>query len=381
MAKKLRLGILFGGRSAEHDVSLVSARNIMAAADPSKYEIVPIGISKQGQWRIGDGALRLLGNESSSAKLEAVERKILKSGREVIVASNPGTPVSLIPLKQTNAGAKIGKLDVVFPVLHGTFGEDGTVQGLLELAGIAYVGAGVLGSAAGMDKDVMKRLFHARDLPIVPYLSINRSDFEAKPQDTIRAIEQKFRYPVFVKPANLGSSVGVNKAGNRKELRASLEIAASFDRKLLVERAVDCREIECSVLGNDHPIASIPGEIAPSTEFYDYTAKYIEDTAKLIVPAKLSKSQVKQVQTLAIAAFQATDCAGMARVDLFLEKRTGKFYVNELNTIPGFTSISMYPRLWEASGIPYSKLIDRLVELAIERHQEKLRTKYTLDQA
>jgi D-alanine-D-alanine ligase len=379
MAKKLRVGILFGGRSAEHEVSLVSARNIMAAADPEKYEIVPIGITKQGQWRVGEGALRLLSDGPGDSDWGATERAVLEEGQEVILASNPSAAAPLIPLQDPHSAPRLGKLDVIFPVLHGTFGEDGTVQGLLELAGIAYVGAGVLGSAAGMDKEVMKRLFHERGLPIVPYLTVRRGDFEASPRNTIAAIEKKFRYPVFVKPANLGSSVGISKAHNRKELRTALETAAHYDCKILVERSIEGREIECAVLGNDSPMASIPGEVAAAGEFYDYAAKYLEDTARLIVPAPLRAAQVKQVQRLAIAAFQAVEGAGMGRVDLFLEKRTGKFYLNEINTIPGFTSISMYPRLWEASGIPYAKLIDRLIDLAMERHREKTKTQYSLE--
>ena len=283
---------------------------------------------------------------------------------------------SLIPLREADGLPRLGTLDVIFPVLHGTFGEDGTVQGLLELAGIPYVGAGVLGSAAGMDKEVMKRLFHERGLPIVPYVALRRSDFESSPRRAIAVVERALRYPVFVKPANLGSSVGISKARDRKELRAALETAARYDRKLLVERAIVGREIECAVLGNDDPRASVPGEIAPTSDFYDYAAKYLDDTARLLVPAPLGKAQVKEVQRLAVAAFQAVDCAGMGRVDLFLEKRTGKFFLNEINTIPGFTSISMYPRLWEASGIPYAKLIDRLIELALERQREKARTQF-----
>ncbi len=377
MSNKLRLGILFGGRSAEHDVSLVSARNIMAAADPKKYKVVPIGITKQGQWRVGEGALRLMGPAAGNSELAAAQQAVLEKGREVMLASNPSAGAALIPVKDPGA-ARPGKLDVIFPVLHGTFGEDGTVQGLLELAGIPYVGAGVLGSAAGMDKEVMKRLFNERGLPIVPYLAGRRAHFESSPLQIIKAVERKFRYPVFVKPANLGSSVGIGKAHDRKELRTALGTAAHYDRKILVERAIEGREIECAVLGNDDPIASVPGEIAPTGEFYDYAAKYLDDTARLIVPAPLRASQVKEVQRLAIAAFQATESAGMGRVDLFLEKRTGKFYVNEINTIPGFTSISMYPRLWDASGLPYAKLIDRLIELALERHREKTKTQFSL---
>jgi len=301
----------------------------------------------------------------------------LEKGQEVILASNPSAKTSLILLKEPGAAPRLGRLDVIFPVLHGTFGEDGTVQGLLELAGIPYVGAGVLGSAVGMDKEVMKRLLHERGLPFVPYLSVRRADFEAAPRLACQAIEKKLHYPVFVKPANLGSSVGISKARNRRELQAALETAAHYDRKILVERAIQGREIECSVLGNDDPIASIPGEIVPAGEFYDYAAKYLDDTAQLILPALLRPAQVMRVQRLAIEAFQAAECAGMARVDFFLEKRTGRIYLNEINTIPGFTSISMYPRLWEASGISYAKLIDCLIELALERHREKTRTEYS----
>ncbi|MBI2815863.1 MAG: D-alanine--D-alanine ligase [Acidobacteria bacterium] len=376
MAKKLRVGILFGGRSAEHEVSLVSARNIMAAADRSKYELIPIGITKKGQWRVGDGALRLL----DTADLSKAQQQVLSKGRDVTLASNPSTGTSLVPVKGSGGDRKAGKLDVIFPVLHGTFGEDGTVQGLLELAGIPYVGAGVLGSAAGMDKEVMKRLFRERGLPVVPYIKVLRHDLAASPRRVVNAIEKQFRYPVFVKPANLGSSVGISKARDRKQLQAALELAAQYDRKLLVEKAVVGREIECAVLGNDDPKASIPGEIVPGGDFYDYSAKYREDTARLVVPAPLSAAQMKEVQRLAIGAFQATECAGMGRVDLFLEKRTGEFYVNEINTIPGFTSISMYPRLWEASGVPYAKLIDKLIELALERHRDQVNTQFSLPQ-
>ena len=370
MAKKLRVGILFGGRSAEHEVSLQSAQNIISAADRDKYEIVPIGITKEGQWRMGlpPGAF------SKGAALEAIRDR----GREVLPAASPQRGAQLVPVPGSGAKGSLGRLDVIFPVLHGTFGEDGTMQGLLELAGIPYVGAGVLGSAVAMDKEVMKRLFRERGLPIVPYLVVHRADFEAAPRRSFQTIEKNFRYPVFVKPANLGSSVGISKARNRKELITAVETAAAYDRKVLVERAIRGREIECAVLGNDNPSASVPGEIVPAGEFYDYTAKYLEDTARLIVPAPLRSAQVKQVQRLAVAAFQATECSGMARVDFFLAKGSGKIYLNEINTIPGFTSISMYPRMWEASGLPYPRLIDRLIELALERHREKARTRYSL---
>ena len=370
MAKKLRVGILFGGRSAEHEVSLRSAQNIISAADRDKYEIIPIGITKQGRWRAGipPGAF------SKGAALQAV----LHKGQEVLPAASPQRCAQLVPVPGSGAKGSLGRLDVIFPVLHGTFGEDGTIQGLLELVGIPYVGAGVLGSAVGMDKEVMKRLFRERGLPIVPYLVVHRAGFEAAPRKTCQAIEKKFRYPVFVKPVNLGSSVGISKARNRKELITAVETAAAYDRKVLVERAIRGREIECAVLGNDNPIASVPGEIVPAGEFYDYEAKYLEDTARLIVPAPLRAAQTKQIQRLAVEAFRAAECSGMARVDFFLAKGRGKIYLNEINTIPGFTSISMYPRMWEATGLTYPRLIDRLIELALERHHEKARTRYSL---
>jgi len=370
MGKRLRVGILFGGRSAEHEISIRSAANVVAAADPKKYEVVPIAISKDGRWRVG----MLPGGSQSRPRLKAARGKSL----EVVPAASPTGPGPLVPVRKSDSNTRLGRLDVIFPLLHGTFGEDGTVQGLLELAGIPYVGAGVLGSAAGMDKEVMKRLFRERGLPIAPYLAIRRTDWEAAPRKTCLAIEKKFRYPVFVKPANLGSSVGITKAHHRRELGKALQTAADFDRKILVEKTIVGREIECAVLGNDDAAASLPGEVVPGREFYDYADKYLEDTAQLIIPAPLRATQTRRVQRLAVAAFQATDCAGMARVDFFLEKSTGKILLNEINTIPGFTSISMYPRLWAASGLPYSQLLDRLIELALERHHEKRRTRYSL---
>jgi D-alanine-D-alanine ligase len=348
-------------------VSLRSAHNVIAAADPNKYEIVPIAITKEGRWRAGV----LPSGWTGSPALEGIR----KDGVEVVPAASPGGP--LVPIHRAGAGESTGHLDVIFPVLHGTFGEDGTVQGLLELAGIPYVGAGVLGSAVGMDKDVMKRLFRERGLPIVPYVAVRRVDIHVNAKTVCAGIEKKLRYPLFVKPANLGSSVGVSKARNRKQLDEALRLASDYDSKVLVEKAIDGREIECAVLGNEEPIASLPGEVVPEGDFYDYSAKYIEDTAKLIVPAPLKGSQVKRVQELAVAAFQACECAGLARVDFFLEKKTGKFLLNEINTLPGFTAISMYPRMWEASGLPYTQLIDRLIELAIKRHREKARTQYS----
>jgi D-alanine-D-alanine ligase len=279
-----------------------------------------------------------------------------------------------------SSGARGQRLDVIFPVMHGTFGEDGTIQGLLDLAGLPFVGAGVLGSAIAMDKDVAKRLLQAAKIPVVPWITVQRHDWERDPKSVQRAIEKKFKYPVFVKPATLGSSVGMTKVHSRQELAPALNLAAEFAMKILVEKAMVAREIEVSVLGNHDPKASIPGEIVPHREFYDYQAKYLEDGTQLLIPAKLKPAQVKQIQSLAVAAFRVLELSGMARIDFFLEKRTnGKLFLNEANTIPGFTSISMYPKLWEASGIPFRDLIDRLIELALEMHAEKARTKYEIE--
>jgi D-alanine-D-alanine ligase len=275
-------------------------------------------------------------------------------------------------------------VDVIFPVLHGTFGEDGTIQGLLELADIPYVGAGVLGSAAGMDKDVMKKLFAAARLPIVKHVTILRSQWEQDPKRVRKMVEKALRYPVFVKPANLGSSVGISKAHDKKELGPAIEEAAKFDRKIVIEQGVGskkakAREIEVSVLGNDEPEASIAGEIVPAAEFYDYNAKYVDEGSKLLIPAKLTKAKMREIQLLAIKAFQAVDCSGLARVDFLMDPKSGKLWVNEINTMPGFTAISMYPKLWAASGLPYHALITRLIELALERHRDKKRNRYSKD--
>ena len=364
MTRKICVGILFGGRSGEHDVSLQSAASVIRALDPAKYEIMPIGITPEGHWRIGSGAAQLL-------------PLVLESGDPVTPSVDPVGP-KLLPLaRPVPASNSRPEVDVVFPVLHGTFGEDGTVQGLLELADIPYVGAGVLASAAGMDKDVMKRLFRDAGLPVVPWELILRSDWESHPDAVRKRIERKLRYPLFVKPANLGSSVGISKVHNRGELAAGLNLAAQYDRKILVENGIDAREIECSVLGNDDPRASVPGEVVPVNEFCDYEAKYIKEGSELVIPAHLTARQTKRVREVAIRAFQAIDGAGMGRVDFLLDRKSGKVYLNEINTIPGFTSISMYPKLWEASGVPYSLLLDRLIELVLERHQEKSRTHFT----
>ncbi len=362
--KRLRVGVLFGGRSGEHEVSLASAASVIRALDPEKYEAVPIGISKDGRWLVGSGAQKML-------------PEVLKSGERISLPPDP-TVAALVPLSQS-AGQSSVTVDVVFPVLHGTFGEDGTVQGLLELAGLPYVGAGVLASAVGMDKDVQKRLFKEEGLPIVPFLAVARSEWERNAAKVFRDVKKKFRFPLFVKPATLGSSVGMTRVKAAHELTAAMDAAAQFALKIIVERAVNAREIEVSVLGNHEIRASIPGEIVPHRDFYDYAAKYLEEGTRLVIPAPLTKAQVARFQDYAVRAFRAIDGAGMARCDFFLERRSGEIFVNELNTIPGFTSISMYPKLWEASGLPYPKLIDRLIELALELHREKARTKYSIE--
>ena len=360
--KRLRVGVLFGGRSGEHEVSLASAASVIRGLDSDKYEAVPIGITKEGHWLVGGGAQKML-------------PEVLKGGQRVMMTADP-TDAALVRLDGSGGGQRI---DVVFPVMHGTYGEDGTIQGLLDLAGLPFVGAGVLGSAVAMDKDVAKKLLQAAKIPVVPWIAVQRTDWERKPKEIQRAIETKFKYPVFVKPAALGSSVGMTKVHSREELAPALSLAAEFAMKILVERAVVAREIEVSVLGNSEPAASIPGEIVPHREFYDYAAKYLEEGTQLLIPAKLQPAQVKKFQTVAVAAFRALELSGMARVDFFLEKKGGKIYLNEVNTIPGFTSISMYPKLWEASGIPFRELIDRLITLALEQHAEKARTKYQIE--
>jgi D-alanine-D-alanine ligase len=417
--KKLRVGILFGGRSGEHEVSLLSAASVLKAIDPKKYEITPIGITREGRWVTATDAARLLvgGPASAPRALRAGDPEttpsaaVLARGESVIVPPVPSEnrTGTLVPFEtdartlDIYAGAAPSppaspalSLDVIFPVLHGTFGEDGTIQGLFELAGIAYVGSGVLGSATGMDKDVMKRLFAAAKLPIPKHVSFLRAEWEAGPKKTIAKIEAALKYPLFVKPANLGSSVGITKAHDRKELGPAIDLAASYDRKIIVEQGIGgrasrkktgkAREFEVAVLGNDHPEASVVGEVVPGKEFYDYEAKYLSEGSGLIIPAKLTKKQTKEIQQMAIAAFRACDCSGLARVDFLMEpasksasnsNKPGRIYLNEINTMPGFTSISMYPKLWAASGIAYPELIDRLISLALERRAEKDHTSYS----
>ncbi len=394
--KKLRVGILFGGRSGEHEVSLLSAASVFNAIDKEKYEVVPIGITKEGHWLTAEHAENLLEGKPihDPRPLRAGDPEttpgaaVLAQGESVVVPPEPmHRDGGLVPFQtdvtqMRRAADRAINVDVIFPVLHGTFGEDGTIQGLLELADIAYVGAGVLGSAAGMDKDIMKSLFIAAGIPIVKHVTFLRSDWEKDSKKVQKLVESKVKYPVFVKPANLGSSVGISKAHNRKELGPAIEEAAKFDRKIVIEQGVGgkkkkAREIECSVLGNDDPIASIPGEIVPSKEFYDYNAKYLDEGSQLIIPAKLNKTETKKVQELAVQAFKAVDCSGLARVDFLMDPTTRKIYLNEINTMPGFTSISMYPKLWAASGLAYADLIDRLIQLGIERHEDKKKNQYS----
>jgi D-alanine-D-alanine ligase len=395
--KKLRVGILFGGRSGEHEVSLLSAASVFNAIDKTKFEVVPIGITKQGHWVTAADAERLLKGKTKvederhlrAGNPDATPAAaVLATGQSVVVPPEPHQPGSSLAAFQTDntmvrrAADRAINVDIIFPVLHGTFGEDGTIQGLLELADLPYVGAGVLGSAAGMDKDIMKALFHAAGLPIVRHVTVLRSDWKAEPKKVQKLVESKLKYPVFVKPANLGSSVGISKARDRKELSPAIDEAARFDRKIVIELGVGgrkqkAREIECSVLGNDRPEASVPGEIVPGQEFYDYNAKYLDEGSQLIIPATLSKAETKRVQQLAIAAFKAVDCSGLARVDFLMEPKTRKIYLNEINTMPGFTSISMYPKLWAATGVTYPELIERLIQLGLERHQEKKKNQYS----
>jgi len=395
-SKKLRVGVLFGGRSGEHEVSLLSAASVLNAIDRNKYDVVPIAISKEGRWLTSGESQKLLSGDPGQENPRHLRAgdpdstpgaAVLARGDSVLVPPEPrGQHHSLIPFESGAApehrpAHQAIDVDVIFPVLHGTFGEDGTIQGLLELAGIPYVGAGVLGSAAGMDKDVMKRLFAAAGLPIVKHVTVLRSQWEKEPKKVQKQIESKLKYPVFVKPANLGSSVGISKAHDRKELGPAMDVAASFDRKIIIEQGVGgkkkAREIECSVLGNDEPKASVAGEVVPIKEFYDYAAKYLDEGSELLIPAKLSKKLGKEVHEMAIAAFQAVDCAGLARVDFLLDPTSEKLYLNEINTMPGFTAISMYPKLWAATGLEYPKLIDRLIELALERHAEKSKNTYS----
>lgn len=389
MSRKIRVGLLFGGKSSEHEVSLASAASVIAAIDREKYDVVLIGISKDGRWLLSQGAKQLIPEE------------VMRTGRPILVSSDPrvkgfiplsggggegDSPIepmldSSSPLRSPQRALGSPAVDVVFPVLHGRFGEDGTIQGLLELAGIPYVSGGVLASAVGMDKDVMKRLFREAGLPVAPFITFSAMQLKTHRVGCRRKIASVIHYPCFVKPANSGSSVGIHKVHFPAELDFALDDALAFDEKVLVEKAIEAREIECSVLGNDDPMASLPGEIVPAHEFYDYGAKYIDEGSRLIIPAPLTVRQKKKVQELALLAFRAIDGSGMARVDFFLEKKTLKILINEINTIPGFTKISMYPKLWEASGISYTQLIDRLIQLAVDRNAARQALKVSYETA
>ncbi len=357
--KRIRAMVLFGGRSGEHDVSLRSAQTVMAALDPERYEIVPVGITRDGRWLSGGDPMVALTTESP---LFALPMGI------------PGSDGANSSASQVSTGLPSGisgQIDVVIPVLHGPMGEDGTVQGMLELSGIPYVGSGVLGSAVAMDKAIAKEILAQAGIPQGPWITVLRRDWERDPYTIAARIANELGFPCFVKPANMGSSVGVGKAHSAEELPGCMEAAARYDRRIVVEQGLDARELEVAVLGNDEPIVSTAGEIVPSREFYDFEAKYIDDDSELIVPAPIDAGTLAEIQQIAIDAFRALDLAGMARVDFFLERATGRLLLNEVNTIPGFTSISMYPLLWEASGLPLPELVDRLVAYAIERHQER----------
>lgn len=361
MTEKIRVAVLFGGRSAEHEVSVTSARSVLDAIDRDKYDVTMVGIDRHGRWLSAGDTTQLL--EAGRVEAEGLIPVALDySGGHELITQGGGVGAAL-------------PIDVIFPILHGPYGEDGTVQGLLELAGVAYVGAGVLGSAVGMDKDMMKRVFQAAGLPQVDHAAVLRSRWRREAEAVIADLDEQFEYPVFVKPANLGSSVGISKAHDRLELVAAMDMAARYDRKIVVEASAgDCHEVECSVLGNEFPEASVVGEVVPSHEFYDYESKYLDDRSELIIPAPLSAETTERVRQLACEAFLACEACGLSRVDFFVRRDDGSVLINEINTLPGFTPISMYPKLWAASGVPYGELIDRLIELAIERHADRMDT-------
>lgn len=361
-SEKVRVGVVFGGRSGEHEVSLRSAKSIIAALDKEKYDVVPIGIDKTGRWLTG-GQLLLDVNGSVNED----------SGHEVLLRHAPQDQHELMSVASQEMAANntVQTLDVVFPIVHGTYGEDGALQGLFELADIPYVGAGVVGSAVGMDKAIFKHVMEANGIPLLPWQLVQRSAVQKDVDAVVQQLENSLNYPMFVKPANLGSSVGISKCSDSAELKEGLQEAAAYDRRIVVENGVNVRELEVSVLGNENPVASVVGEIRPKRDFYDYEAKYVTDDSELLIPAPLSEKQVAHIQQMAIDTYTAVDCAGLARVDFLLDVDTDELYINEVNTLPGFTSISMYPKLWEASGLSYSDLLDQLLTMALERHQEK----------
>jgi D-alanine-D-alanine ligase len=369
MTKKLRVGVVFGGRSGEHEVSVASAASVMEALDKDKYEVVPIGITHDGRWLAGSDPRRMI----TGVEMEAAGQE---SGVTAVVITGDPTRNGLVPVDTGQSqSVPVGQIDIVLPVLHGTYGEDGTLQGLLEMAGLPYAGSGVLGAALGMDKEKAKRIFQSAGLPIVEWVTAHRYELERDQEALCRRIEERFPYPVFVKPANLGSSVGVGKAHDLEELRRALGTALEYDRKAIVEPGINCRELECGVLGNDQPLASTVGEVVPSGEFYDYRAKYVDNASRLYIPAEIPAATLEAIRDMAVNAFLALDLSGLARVDFFLDKDSGAVYLNEVNTMPGFTQISMYPKLWEASGIPYPELLDRLIQLGLERYADKQRNR------
>jgi D-alanine-D-alanine ligase len=370
--EKIKVGLIFGGRSGEHEVSFCSALSIIKAIDKDKYTVVPIGITKEGRW---------ISPRDSELALQS--GRIEGKGTVTLLSNPSGTALVRIDNNQRlDKSSTLEKLDVIFPVLHGPYGEDGTVQGLLELADIPYVGAEVAASAISMDKDLMKTIFQQKDLPILKWLTIKRKEWQKDKEKILSIIQNNFEYPLFVKPTNLGSSVGITKVHKKEELDKAINLAASYDRKILIEEGLEeVREIECGVLGNDEPQVSVVGEVRPAGEFYDYDSKYIDEKTQLIVPTDLPEEVSGKVQQIALLAFKAVDAAGMARIDFFVSKKENKIYLSEINTIPGFTSNSMYPRLWEASGIPYPELIDQLIQLALERHQDKKQNKISYEES
>lgn len=363
--KKINVMVVFGGKSGEHDVSLMSAASILRAMNTEKYNIIPVGITKNGIWK------------QCECTIEEIESGHWENGVNLVSEIQNSQQNASLPA-QLNCGPlslssqQIENIDVVFPVLHGPFGEDGTIQGLLEMMGLPYVGAGVLASAVAMDKGMTKKLLEASGIPQANYSLIKRKDFQKNPHFIVEQVEAQFQYPVFVKPANLGSSVGISKAKNPDQLIKALQLAAKYDRRIIVEEFINGREIECAVLGNDEAIASIPAEIIPSHEFYDYQDKYFDGTSQYVIPAQLSDQIIEKIRQMAVEVYQLLDCTGLARVDFFVERGNDRILLNEVNTMPGFTKISMYPKMWEATGLPYEKLIDRLIELAIERHQDRI---------
>lgn len=371
--RKLRVGLIFGGRSSEHEVSLVSASSVMDHLDSNKYEVFPIGITKEGSWLPGVAPAKLLAAEQCAGDAPVLEMNATS------MLTKPSSTRQSMPLVENNGWFSSNDvLDVAFPVLHGRYGEDGTLQGLLEMANVPYVGCGVMGAALGMDKEKMKMIFRAVGLPVIDSLAFRRNEWERSPENIVSAIERRLNYSCFVKPANSGSSIGVNKARNRDELERAMKVAADYDHKIIVERAINCRELECSVLGNDEPKPSVIGEVIVNNEFYDYQAKYIDQNSYTVVPADVPKETAEEMRRMATQAFLALDLSGLARVDFFLEHGTNHIYINEVNTLPSFTPQCMYPKLCEASGLSYPYLLERLIELALERHADRQRNRINL---